>query len=167
MSILPILPSAPTDTNTGFPKTSDTEFYKDPGVRLNNVLATLKYSTSSKSFKLKTGEFSLSDRLPDKAHVGYKLDCLSGMIYVRDKCEAYPNSPKSKFNSLHTSAQTVFYAWLSSPAFSTPRLANGRSTIYPDMTTLKPYTHHSNSVMTTMNWYNITANIHLLTNGCC
>ncbi|KAG0374913.1 hypothetical protein BGX24_009758 [Mortierella sp. AD032] len=40
------------------------------------------------------------------AHVGYKLDCLSSMIYVRDKCETNPSAPKSKFSSLHTSAQT-------------------------------------------------------------
>jgi hypothetical protein len=54
-------------------------------VRLNNVLATLKYSTSSKSFELKTGEFSLRDMLPEKAHVDYKRDCSSGVIHVRDK----------------------------------------------------------------------------------
>ncbi|KAK3848400.1 MAG: hypothetical protein J3R72DRAFT_428940 [Linnemannia gamsii] len=98
------------DANTGFSK--------DPGVRLNNVLATLQYSTNSKSFELRTGEFSLRARLPDKAHVDYKLDCSSGVIYVRDKWETYPNGPKATFNSVHTFVQNVCHAQLSPSAFS-------------------------------------------------
>ncbi|KAG0372396.1 hypothetical protein BGX24_000312 [Mortierella sp. AD032] len=98
------------DANTGFSK--------DPGVRLNNVLATLQYSTNSKSFELKTGEFSLRVRLPDKAHVDYKLDCSSGVIYVRDKWEAYPNGPKATFHSVHTFVQNVCHAQLSPSVFS-------------------------------------------------
>ncbi|KAG0279748.1 hypothetical protein BGZ95_000347 [Linnemannia exigua] len=90
------------DANTGFSK--------DPGVRLNNVLATLKYSTRSKSFGLKIGQFSLRDRLPDKAYIEYKLICSSGMIHVRDKWDAYPNGPKVKFSSLSTFVHNVCHA---------------------------------------------------------
>ncbi|KAK3848431.1 MAG: hypothetical protein J3R72DRAFT_500194 [Linnemannia gamsii] len=100
------------DALTHITKWADTNsiFSKDPGARLNNVLATLKYSTKTKSFKLKAGEFSLRTMLPDKGYIDFELFCPSGLVNIREAWVPLLNGPYTEFNSLQTFVQNVCQA---------------------------------------------------------
>ncbi|KAG0223625.1 hypothetical protein BGW42_005740 [Actinomortierella wolfii] len=52
-----------------------TAFSKDPGVRLNTALASMKFDADTKSFRPDLGMFHSRDFLPDKPSVKYELSC--------------------------------------------------------------------------------------------
>ncbi|KAG0259142.1 hypothetical protein BGZ95_004767 [Linnemannia exigua] len=86
---------------------ANSDFSKDPGARLNNVLGTLKYSSGTKTFELNAGEFSLRSMLPKKGHIDFGLVCPSSFVYIRERWEVFFTGPYIEFSSLQTFVQNV------------------------------------------------------------